>query len=129
MFRHAVYCGQPSQDLFFASRQQIVWIANTLFFQMPHNLKHTIDKGSAAIDLIIDRRRHICRQARLVAGLPEIENRLHQIDDAVAAFHMTLLSEVMNQNIPAPGYFVDTRGNIPQPTLGADIVEINREQP
>ena len=96
---------------------------------MLHHLKDTIDERPPGIDLIINDRRHVWRQARLVAGLPEMQDRLHQIDDAVAAFHMTLLPEVMNQNIPTPGYLIDTRGNVPQPALGADIVEINREQP
>ena len=79
--------------------------------------------------MFINRRRDMPLQEAFFAGLPELEDRLHERDDLIAALDVTLLAQKMHEPIAPLAQLVDAGGDLTQPALGADVVEKNRQQP
>src|SRR4030043_408505 len=87
-----------------------------------------INARSCRLQLLEDFRRKKIPQTTFVFQPPEPEYFFNKTLDQVAAFHMTLLAEKMDQGIPAVGDFIDFGGYIAQSSLGPDLVEIDRQK-
>ena len=96
---------------------------------MCDELVNPVNIGTLRRDLEIDIGRDKSLQPLFLFCPPEIESGLHQPDDLVAALHMTLLSQKMDQYVFSKAYLIDPRGDVPELSFCADIIEIGRKKP
>ena len=60
--------------------------------------------------------------------MPKMNDGLYQSHGPIAAFHMTLLAQKMNQHVPAMGDLIQLSRHIPELAFGADIMEKDRKK-
>ena len=84
---------------------------------------NAVNIGSATFDLAVYGIRQKKFKAGLLFGLPEGQCRLHQPDDLIAALHMALLPQKMNQHILPKADLIQAGRDISQDSFSADITE------
>ena len=99
------------------------------FFEVDHQAVNAVDKRPADFDFIVYDRRYKWLQPGFVTGFPEPQGRLHKGDNSVAALHVTLLAQKMNELVPPVGDLINLGGYLPQPAFGPDIIEKGRKKP
>ena len=74
-----------------------------------HHTVDAVDIGALGIDLLKDIGRHIRFEAILVTGFPEVQRGFHKSDNQIAAFHMALFSQIVDEDISSVGQFINSR--------------------
>ena len=78
--------------------------------------------------LLVDIGGHKRHYAFFGLGFPEIQSTFHKPDDLITAFNVTLFPQKMNERVPALAYFINLRGDIPESSLGSDVIKIGRKK-
>ena len=65
---------------------------------------------------------------RLVFCFPEVQDRLHEPDDAVGTLHMALFPQKMDEYVAAVGDFIQPGGDITEGPFCTDVVKIGRKE-
>ncbi len=80
------------------------------------------------LNLLVDIRRYKRPYPLFVPGPPEVQNGFHKADDPVAALNVTLLSQEVDKGVLTQAYFIDFGGDVPEPPLCSDVIEICGEE-
>jgi hypothetical protein len=93
--------GHHAVELIIGKREQQLLAINPLLFQPGHDFVNPVDVRAVRVNLFEDICRHDLLQHFLVARGPEIDGRLHEVDDLVAALDMALFAQKMDEDVSA----------------------------
>ncbi len=126
--RHPVDSIQQLVDFGLRQIQQVFDVGNPSGLkdglENPVNLLH---QGTGCRDVRIDLGWHSILELGLVQMTPEFDNGFHELNNDVAALHMALLAQEVNQSIATPGELIHVRGHGPKLTFSPYLIEINRK--
>ena len=121
---------QPGPELLFFQAPEIRDRADQpRGLEVVHQPMDPVHIWTPGLDALQDSLRQKAFQAALVPGQPETQHRLHQLHGQGAGLDMGLLPEKMDKGVPAQEQIVDPGGDVPEPALGPDLVEIGGKHP
>jgi len=80
---------------FVGDAQQGLELAETALLEPLHGGMHPIDIRARGCDFTVQIGRKKGAQGLAIAGLPEVQDRLHEIGDPITALHMALFAQKM----------------------------------